>query len=32
MSKRGGMTITGAQNAVLDVFKITGFATIFKLA
>jgi len=31
MAKKGGMTITGAQPAVLDVFKITGFATIFKL-
>jgi anti-sigma B factor antagonist len=32
MSKKGGMTIVGAQPAVLEVFKITGFATIFKLA
>ena len=32
MAKKRGMTITGAQPAVLDVFKITGFATIFKLA
>ena len=32
MSKKGGMTIIGAQPAVLEVFKITGFATIFKLA
>ncbi len=32
MAKKGGMTIVGAQPAVLDVFKITGFDTIFKLA
>ena len=32
MSKKGGMKIVGAQPAVLDVFKITGFASIFNLA
>ena len=32
MAKKRGMTIVGAQPAVLDVFKITGFASIFKLA
>ena len=32
MAKKGGKTIVGAQPAVLDVFKITGFASIFKLA
>ena len=32
MSKKGGMTIVGAQPAVLEVFKITGFSSIFKLA
>ena len=32
MAKKGGMTIVGAQPAVLEVFKITGFASIFKLA
>ena len=32
MAKKGGMTIVGAQPAVLDVFKITGFASIFNLA
>jgi anti-anti-sigma regulatory factor len=32
MSKKGGMTIVGAQPAVLEVFKITGFASIFNLA
>ena len=32
MAKKGGMTISGAQPAVLEVFKITGFASIFKLA
>lgn len=32
MAKKRGMTIVGAQPAVLEVFKITGFASIFKLA
>jgi anti-sigma B factor antagonist len=32
MAKKGGMTIVGAQPAVLEVFKITGFSSIFKLA
>ena len=32
MAKKGGMTITGAQPAVKEVFNITGFASIFKLA
>ena len=32
MAKKRGMTIVGAQPAVLDVFKITGFASIFNLA
>ena len=32
MAKKRGMTIKGAQPAVLEVFKITGFASIFKLA
>ena len=32
MAKRGGMSIVGAQPAVLEVFRITGFASIFKLA
>ena len=32
MAKKRGMAIVGAQPAVLDVFKITGFASIFKLA
>ena len=32
MAKKSGMTIVGAQPAVMEVFKITGFASIFKLA
>ena len=32
MAKKRGMTIVGAQPAVLEVFKITGFSSIFKLA
>ena len=32
MARKGGMTIVGAQPAVLEVFKITGFSSIFKLA
>ena len=32
MAKKRGMTIVGAQPAVLEVFRITGFASIFKLA
>ena len=32
MSKKRGMQIVGAQPAVLDVFRITGFASIFNLA
>ena len=32
MTKKRGMTIVGAQPAVLEVFRITGFASIFKLA
>ena len=32
MAKKRGMSIVGAQPAVLEVFKITGFASIFKLA
>ncbi len=32
MVKKRGMSIVGAQPAVLEVFKITGFASIFKLA
>ena len=31
-AKKGTMTIKGAQPAVLEVFKITGFSTIFNLA
>ena len=31
MVKKRGMSIVGAQPAVLEVFKITGFASIFKL-
>ncbi|MBP5509528.1 MAG: STAS domain-containing protein [Kiritimatiellae bacterium] len=31
-AKKGTMTIKGTQPAVLDVFKITGFSTIFNLA
>ena len=31
-AKKGTMTIKGAQPAVLDVFKVTGFSTIFNLA
>jgi len=32
MTKKRGMKIVGAQPAVLDVFRITGFASIFNLA
>ena len=32
MVKKRGMKIVGAQPAVLDVFKITGFTAIFNLA
>lgn len=31
-AKKGTMTIKGTQPAVLEVFKLTGFSTIFTLA
>ncbi len=31
MTKQGTMSIQGAQPAVMDVFRITGFSTIFHL-